>query len=143
MITRTEQPPRNEKSTIPGLCVLQRAVRAATWHLPPWGNNFTNHTDTNTGLKVSARAGKSSEGDKWGQHQWFYCNTLMLFDMLRGTFWVLPFNLLLSSQKCQGVLFFFNLSKLITFAAVPLVLTTFARYQKACPSSESDGQYFV
>ena len=40
-----------------------------------------------------------------------------------------PVNLLLSSQKCQGVPFSPNLSKIITFAAAPLVLTPFVRNQ--------------
>ena len=38
-------------------------------------------------------------------------------------------NLLWSSQKCQGVPFSPDLSKLITFAAAPLVLTPFVRNQ--------------
>ena len=52
---------------------------------------------------------------------------LMLFD--RGTFWGTPVSLLLSPQKCQGVLFSPNLSKIISFAAAPLVLTPFVRNQ--------------
>ena len=40
-----------------------------------------------------------------------------------------PVNLLSSSQKCQGCSFFPNLSKLITFAAAPLVSTQFVRNQ--------------
>ena len=47
----------------------------------------------------------------------------------RVTFWALPFtNLLLYSQKCQGVPFL-NLPKLYVFAAAPLVLTPFVRNQ--------------
>ena len=38
-----------------------------------------------------------------------------------------PVSLLLPSQKCQGVIVFTNLSKLITFAAAPLVLAEFVR----------------
>ena len=38
-------------------------------------------------------------------------------------------NLLLSSQNCQGVPVFLNLSKTITFAAAPLVLNPFVRNQ--------------
>ena len=51
---------------------------------------------------------------------------LMFFDRdFSGT----PVNLLLSSQKCQGVSFSPNLSTLITFAAAPLMLTPFVRNQ--------------
>ena len=39
-----------------------------------------------------------------------------------------PVNLLVSSQKCQGVPFP-NLSRFVTFAAAPLVLTPFVRIQ--------------
>ena len=54
--------------------------------------------------------------------------TFSLFD--RGTFWGTPLvYLLLSSQKCQGVPFFPNLSKSITFAAAPSVSTPFVRNQ--------------
>ena len=39
-----------------------------------------------------------------------------------------PVNLLLSPQKCQGLITsFHNLSKFITFAATPLALTPFVR----------------
>ena len=40
-----------------------------------------------------------------------------------------PVYLLLYSPKCQGVPGFPNLTKLITFAAAPLVLTPFVRNQ--------------
>ena len=46
-----------------------------------------------------------------------------------GTCWVLPLILYSYSQKCQGVFFPPNLSKLSTFAAAPLVLTPFIRSQ--------------
>ena len=50
----------------------------------------------------------------------------------RGTFLGTPVNLLLSSQKCQGVITIFpNLSKIITLAAAPSVLTPFVRNQAA------------
>ena len=48
-----------------------------------------------------------------------------------------PVNRLLFSQKCQGVPFFPNLSKYITFAAVPLVLIPFVRNQSASPWNAS------
>ena len=51
----------------------------------------------------------------------------MFFD--RGTFLGTPVNLLSSSQECQGVPFFPNLSKFVTSAAAPLVLTPFVRSQ--------------
>ena len=46
-----------------------------------------------------------------------------------GLFGCTPVNLLLSSQKCQGRIFFPNLSKFITFASAPLVSTPFVRDQ--------------
>ena len=49
-----------------------------------------------------------------------------------------PVNLLLSSQKCQGVPFCLNLSTLITFAAAPFVLTPFVRNQDD-PDSDRGG----
>ena len=45
------------------------------------------------------------------------------------TFWVLPFNLCLSSQKCQGVPFSPICQQNITFAAAPLLLTPSVRKQ--------------
>ena len=46
-----------------------------------------------------------------------------------------PVNLLWSPQKCQGLLLFSpNLSRFITFAAAPLVLTPFVRNQKPSTS---------
>ena len=52
-----------------------------------------------------------------------------------------PVNLLLSPQKCQGVLFSsINLSKFIIFAAAPLVLTLFVRSQaQFMPSQRPKG----
>ena len=47
----------------------------------------------------------------------------------RGTFWVLPLTTLVFA-KVPGRTFSPNLSKLITFAAAPLVLTPFVRNQK-------------
>ena len=49
----------------------------------------------------------------------------------RGTFWVFPFTYFhvpKSAQKCQGV-FFHNLSKSITFASAPFVLSPFVLSQ--------------
>ena len=51
------------------------------------------------------------------------------FIFLTGTCWVLPLTYVLSSQKCQGVPFSPNLSKLVTFAAAPFVSTPFVRNQ--------------
>ena len=48
-----------------------------------------------------------------------------------------PIILPLSFQKCQGVPFSPNLSKLITFAAAPLVLTAFVRNQELIVSNLS------
>ena len=50
----------------------------------------------------------------------------LFFD--RGTFWVLPI-IYFYLPKVPGRTFFPNLSKLITFAAAPLVLTPFVRNQ--------------
>ena len=49
----------------------------------------------------------------------------------RGTFWCARFNLALCPQEVPGRTFFSSLSKSITFAAAPLVLTPFARNQGA------------
>ena len=50
-----------------------------------------------------------------------------LFD--RGTFWVLPLTYFYLPKKVPGRTFFPNLSKYITFAAAPSVLTPFVRNQ--------------
>ena len=52
--------------------------------------------------------------------------TSCFFD--RGTFGVLPLTYLCFPKSAQGT-FFPNMSKLITFAAAPLVLTPFVRNQ--------------
>ena len=53
----------------------------------------------------------------------------MVFD--RGAFLGTPVNLLLYSQKFQGVTFFPNLSKVITFAVAPLV------FDPICPQTKA------
>ena len=60
-----------------------------------------------------------SQRDEWGQHSWGRCK-FHVFD--RGTFGLLPFTYLLSAQV-PGHTFFPNLSKSMTSAASPLVLT--------------------
>ena len=71
------------------------------------------------------------ERDKWGQHWWGHCKVQVFRqrDFLRA-----PVDLLLSSQKCQGLLFSPNLSKFATFAAAPLALTRFVRNQDVLQS---------
>ena len=67
-----------------------------------------------------------SERDEWGQQSWghFRFHLVRHRDLLGS-----PVNLLLSSQKCQGAPCFPDLSKIITSAAAPLVLTPFVRNQ--------------
>ena len=55
-----------------------------------------------------------------------------------------PVNLLSFSQKCQGVLFFPDLTQLITFSAASLVLTPFVHNQgdhfaRECPQGGGGG----
>ena len=52
----------------------------------------------------------------------------MWFD--RGTFWVLPLTYFCLPKGARTYLFFHNLSKLMTFAAAPLVLTPFVRNRR-------------
>ena len=61
---------------------------------------------------------------------------ILLFD--RGTCWYSR-ELDFPKEKCQGAPFSANLSKLLTFAAAPLVLTPFVRNQinaDHCPKQE-------
>ena len=57
-------------------------------------------------LALASETLRLSERDKWGQHSWGHCKFVCL---LTGICWGTPVNLLLSSQKCQGVPFFPNL----------------------------------
>ena len=57
----------------------------------------------------------------------------------RGTFWVLPFTYFIF-PKVPGRTFFPNPSKVITFAAAPLVSTPFVRNQGAAAAAEGRGR---
>ena len=69
--------------------------------------------------------GRRSERDKWGQHKWGHCKSHVfrqgLFGYSRSPISVFP--------KVPGRTFFPSLSKSITFAAAPFVLTPFVRNQ--------------
>ena len=67
--------------------------------------------------------GACRKGATWSQHQWDHCKFCVFWQ--RDFFLGSPVNLLLFSQKCRVYTFFANLSKNITFAAAPLVLTPF------------------
>ena len=69
---------------------------------------------------------QSSERDKWGQHKWGYCKFSCLTEGLFGVLF----------PKVPGRTFFLNLSKFITFAAAPLVLTPFVRSQPQAKCAE-------
>ena len=66
----------------------------------------------------------------WGQHSQSHCRSHVF--VWQRDFLGTPANLLLPSQKCQGVPFSPILSKFMTIAAPPLVSTPFVHNQGYC-----------
>ena len=77
--------------------------------------------------RLQARLGRLVEGEKWGRHEGARCEFHVFFT--EGLFGEVLLLTYLYLPESSGRTFFPNLSKLIAFAAAPLVLTPFVRSQ--------------
>ena len=104
-------------------CLFETAER------PSSGRSIPRRCGTPSGFRPTPRK-RSSERDDWVQHWRGHCKLYDVF--VRGTFGALPLTYFCIPKSTRAY-FFSNLSKLIPFAAAPLVLTPFVRSRGALP----------